>query len=54
MLIVITLFIFIIISTAYSGNLVSFMTIPKLGRPIDTLEEVLVVNGRIITFDDSS
>ena len=41
MLIVITLFVFMIISTAYSGNLVSFMTIPKLARPINTLEEVL-------------
>ena len=30
-----------IISTAYSGNLVSFMTIPKLTSPINTLEEVL-------------
>ena len=30
-----------IISTAYSGNLVSFMTIPKLARPINTLEDVL-------------
>ena len=30
-----------IISTAYSGNLISFMTIPKLESPINTLEEVL-------------
>ena len=30
-----------IISYAYSGNLVSFMTVPKLALPIDKLEEVL-------------
>ena len=37
----ISLFVFIIISTAYSGNLVSFMTVPMLARPINTLREVL-------------
>ena len=30
-----------VISYAYSGNLVSFMTVPKLAMPIDKLEEVL-------------
>ena len=37
----ITLLVFMIISYAYSGNLVSFMTVPKLALPIDKLEEVL-------------
>ena len=30
-----------VISYAYSGNLVSFMTVPKLAMPIDKLDEVL-------------
>ena len=41
LLIGISLLVFIIMSTAYSGNLVSFMTIPKLTSPIDKLEEIL-------------
>ena len=36
-----TLLVFMVISYAYSGNLVSFMTVPKLAMPIDKLEEVL-------------
>ena len=41
MFLLLSLVSFFIIAVAYAGNLVSFMTVPVLTKPIDKLEDVL-------------